>query len=102
MRIEQRTTDKEAAEPADLTLIHQHAMDNFEEEKKESREMMQDTWMVSYLDLVTLMLSLFILMGTLNAPKAGIQAQSTSETLNAKNEEVPVSLNATVKRQGQR
>lgn len=90
------------AEPADLASIRSRIIEEPEEEKSESRTMIQDTWMVSYLDLVTLMLSLFILMGTLNAPKAGMQVQSTSESMNAKNEEVPVSLNATVKRQGQK
>ena len=94
--------NRAATEPSDFPSGRSQIMDDFEEDKKESRDMMQDTWMVSYLDLVTLLLSLFILMGTLNAPKAGIQVQSTSESMNAKNEEVPVSLNATVKRQGQR
>ena len=92
------------AEPAENapTLLRGQLADSRDDERKGSREMMQDTWMVSYLDLVTLMLSLFILMGTLNAPKSGIQVQSTSETIDAKSEEAPVTLDATIKRHGER
>jgi chemotaxis protein MotB len=102
MQAEQTATTKvQADDAADMALIRSHILDD-PEEKRESRDMMQDTWMVSYLDLVTLMLSLFILMGTLNAPKSGIQVQSTSDGMNAENQETPVSMDATIKRQGQR
>ena len=84
------------------TLLRGQLSDSREDEKKGNKDMMQDTWMVSYLDLVTLMLSLFILMGTLNAPKSGIQVQSTSESIDAKSEETPVTLDATIKRHGER
>ncbi len=62
----------------------------------------ENTWMVSYLDLVTLLLSLFILMGTLNAPKGGIKVQSAAETVSAEEKKAPASLDATIKRQGQK
>lgn len=92
--------ENDAAENGHRFLLNQ-APDNPDEERRESREMMQDTWMVSYLDLVTLMLSLFILMGTLNAPKSGIQVQDNSETISAKSEEAPVTMDATIKRHGE-
>ncbi|ATX82929.1 chemotaxis protein MotB [Mariprofundus ferrinatatus] len=87
--------------PAGLSLLRTHALDE-PEPIDDSPEITQDTWMVSYLDLVTLLLSLFIVMGTLNAPKAGIQVQETSNGMNAKNQETPVSMDATIKRQGQK
>ena len=93
--------ENDTAESGHRFLLN-HLSDNPDEEKREGREMMQETWMVSYLDLVTLMLSLFILMGTLNAPKSGIQVQSTSETISAKSEDTPVTLDATIKRHGER
>ena len=98
MQTEQMTTTKESA--VDTALVRTQIFDD-SDVKEEPRDMMQDTWMVSYLDLVTLMLSLFILMGTLNAPKGGIKVQSTSDGMNAENQKTPVSMDATIKRQGQ-
>ncbi len=102
MQTEHKTTAGiQAGDRADMALIRAQIL-NDPETKEECRDMMQDTWMISYLDLVTLLLSLFILMGTLNAPKGGIKVQSTSDGINAENQKTPASMNATIKRQGQR
>jgi len=94
------TTKGKAGDAGDMALIRGHILDN-PEDKNESGEMIQNTWMLSYLDLVTLLLSLFIVMGTLNAPKGGIKVQSTSDGIKAENQKTPVSMDATIKRQGQ-
>lgn len=87
--------------PADLTLIRTQLLDD-NEPVDDSPEITQDTWMVSYLDLVTLLLSLFIVMGTLNAPKGGVKVQATSDGMNAENQRVPITMDATIKRHGPR
>lgn len=94
------TARVQAGDTDSMASIRSQMLENFEE-KKEAQGMIQESWMLSYLDLVTLLLSLFIVMGTLNAPKEGIKVQSTSDGMNAENQETPVSMDATIKRQGQ-
>ncbi|MDX8388461.1 MAG: OmpA family protein [Ghiorsea sp.] len=59
-----------------------------------------DSWMVAYLDLMTLLLALFIVMGAISHSKAGIslQGQSVVEKDSAQ-QGVPKTLDATVERQ---
>ncbi|MDQ6967572.1 MAG: OmpA family protein [Mariprofundaceae bacterium] len=61
-----------------------------------------DSWMIAYLDLMTLLLALFIMMGALSHAKAGISLQGKSEAV--KKSEMtgkPITVDATIKRQGQ-
>ena len=84
-----------------MTWARKQSPDN-SEEKSDSKGMIQEDWMLSYLDLVTLLLSLFIVMGTLNAPKGGVKVQTTSDELSTESQKTPESMEATTKRQGQR
>lgn len=61
-----------------------------------------DSWMVAYLDLMTLLLALFIIMGALSHAKAGVNMQGKSEvTKDSEDPGSPKALDATVQRQGQ-
>ncbi len=62
----------------------------------------QDGWMVAYLDLMTLLLALFIIMGAISHSKAGVKMQAPSSPQKKASQGVTVSDNATVQRQGQR
>jgi len=62
----------------------------------------QDGWMVAYLDLMTLLLALFIIMGAISHSKAGVKMQAPSSPQKTASHGVTVSDNATIKRQGQR
>ncbi len=61
-----------------------------------------DAWMVAYLDLMTLLLALFIIMGAISHSKAGIKIQSPTSPQKKATEGTPNSDNATIKRQGQK
>ena len=62
-----------------------------------------DSWMVAYLDLMTLLLALFIIMGALSHAKSGVNMQGQSkEAKNSENPGSPKTLDATVQRQGQK
>lgn len=62
----------------------------------------QDGWMVAYLDLMTLLLALFIIMGAISHSKAGVKMQAPSSPQKSAAEGVTASDNATIQRQGQR
>jgi len=62
----------------------------------------QDGWMVAYLDLMTLLLALFIIMGAISHSKAGVKMQAPSSPQKKASQGVTASDNATVQRQGQR
>ncbi len=62
----------------------------------------QDGWMVAYLDLMTLLLALFIIMGAISHSKAGVKMQAPSSPQKTASQGATVSDNATVQRQGQR
>ncbi|MDQ6996270.1 MAG: OmpA family protein [Mariprofundus sp.] len=61
-----------------------------------------DGWMVAYLDLMTLLLALFIIMGAVSHAKAGIKIQAPSSPQKTATVGTSVSDNATIQRQGQR
>ncbi|MDQ6969475.1 MAG: OmpA family protein [Mariprofundus sp.] len=67
-----------------------------------SQNVTQDGWMVAYLDLMTLLLALFIIMGAISHSKAGVRMQAPSSPQKSASEGVTVSDNATVQRQGQK
>jgi len=61
-----------------------------------------ESWMVAYLDLMTLLLAFFVVMGALSHAKAGVNLQGKQESI--KESEIagkPLTLDATVQRQGQ-
>jgi len=61
-----------------------------------------DSWMVAYLDLMTLLLALFIILGSMSHAKAGMKMQAPSSPQKTATEGAPVSESATIQRQGQR
>ena len=62
-----------------------------------------DSWMVAYLDLMTLLLALFVIMGALSHSKAGVNLQGKSEVVRtSETPGSPKSMDATIKRQGQK
>ncbi|MDX8384582.1 MAG: flagellar motor protein MotB [Ghiorsea sp.] len=62
----------------------------------------QEGWMVAYLDLMTLLLALFLVMGALSHHKAGISAQGNSDAVNPSKETgKPITHDASVKKQEQ-
>jgi len=102
MQVEHTATSKaQASDIVSMASIRSQIQDD-SEDKNDPQGMIQESWMLSYLDLVTLLLSLFIVMGTLNAPKGGIKVQATSDEINTENKKIPESMDATTKRQGQR
>ena len=62
----------------------------------------QEGWMVAYLDLMTLLLALFIIMGAVSHSKAGMKMEAPTSPQKSATEGAPVSDNATVQRQGQK
>ncbi|OIO74982.1 MAG: flagellar motor protein [Zetaproteobacteria bacterium CG1_02_53_45] len=71
-------------------------------EEDYSNDVTHDGWMVAYLDLMTLLLALFIIMGAVSHAKAGLKMQAPTSPQKTATTGTPVSDNATVKRQGQR
>ena len=71
-------------------------------EEDYSNDVTHDGWMVAYLDLMTLLLALFIIMGAVSHAKAGLKMQAPTSPQKTATEGSPTSDNATVKRQGQR
>jgi len=57
--------------------------------------------MLSYLDLMTLLLALFIIMGTLSHSKAGVKIDSPTSAHTKVTQGAPISDNATIQRHGQ-
>jgi len=80
--------------------------DDFHEDESSSQSLgsrNNDSWMVAYLDLMTLLLALFVIMGALSHAKAGVSLQGKSETV--KTSDIPGSpktMDATIERQGQK
>ncbi|MDX8398429.1 MAG: OmpA family protein [Mariprofundaceae bacterium] len=61
-----------------------------------------ESWMVAYLDLMTLLLALFVIMGALSHAKAGVNMNGKSEVVKeSESPGKPETVDATVKRQGQ-
>ncbi|WP_018294458.1 flagellar motor protein MotB [Mariprofundus ferrooxydans] len=73
-----------------------------EREEDHSLSIANEGWMVAYLDLMTLLLALFIIMGAVSHSKAGVKMQSPTSPQKTATEGAPVSDNATVQRHGQR
>lgn len=71
-------------------------------ENEPAQAVTQDGWMVAYLDLMTLLLALFIIMGAISHSKAGVKMQAPSSPQKTATQGAPVSDNATVQRQGQK
>ena len=85
--------------------IRSHILTDHEERVDEdaiSQSVTSDGWMVAYLDLMTLLLALFIIMGAISHSKAGIKIQSPTSPQKKATEGTPNSDNATIKRQGQK
>jgi len=71
-------------------------------ENNDTPSITQDGWMVAYLDLMTLLLALFIIMGAISHSKSGVKMQAPSSPQKSAAEGATVSDNATVQRQGQK
>jgi len=83
--------------------IRSHILSDMEEREEEHAESVtNDGWMVAYLDLMTLLLALFIIMGAVSHSKAGVKMQSPSSPQKTATEGTPQSDNATIQRHGQR
>jgi len=93
-----------ASQQTSLESIRSHILADPEEhlEEASNQDVTHDGWMVAYLDLMTLLLALFIIMGAVAHSKAGLKMQSPSSPQKQAAQGVPVSENATIKRQGQR
>jgi len=89
---------------SDMESIRSHIMMDPNEHlyEEDSHSVTQDGWMVAYLDLMTLLLALFIIMGAISHSKAGVKMQAPSSPQNTAAQGAPVSDNATVQRQGQK
>ncbi|MDQ6950049.1 MAG: OmpA family protein [Mariprofundales bacterium] len=62
-----------------------------------------ESWMVAYLDLMSLLLAFFIIMGALSHAKNGVNMQGKEKNIESQSTPgKPVSMDATVKRQGQK
>jgi len=101
------TNDKSAsfAPGSNMESIRSHILADPEmdmHEGTDSSSITQDGWMVAYLDLMTLLLALFIIMGAISHSKAGVKMQAPSSPQKSASEGVTASDNATVQRQGQR
>ncbi|TLS69158.1 flagellar motor protein [Mariprofundus erugo] len=86
-----------------MESIRSHILSDMEErEHEEEYEITHEGWMVAYLDLMTLLLALFIIMGAISHSKAGVKMQSPTSPQVTSTEGTPVSDNATIQRHGQR
>ncbi len=90
-----------AKSSVNMESIRSYILDDHDREE-EIPALSQDSWMVAYLDLMTLLLALFIIMGAVAHSKAGMKLQSSSDVESASAHGRPVAENATIKRQGQR
>jgi len=71
--------------------------------KQASKQLEQDSWMVAYLDLMSLLLAFFIIMGALSHAKAGVNMQGKQKDIQSQEPPgKPTSMDASVKRQGQK
>ncbi|MDQ6964979.1 MAG: flagellar motor protein MotB [Mariprofundales bacterium] len=69
----------------------------------DSKQLEQDSWMVAYLDLMSLLLAFFVIMGALSHAKAGVNLQGKERDIQSQSTPgKPVSMDASVKRQGQK
>jgi len=85
-----------------MESVRSHILADPEEQWEDrSDDITHDGWMVAYLDLMTLLLALFIIMGAVSHSKAGVKMQSPTSPQKTATEGAPVSDNATIKRQGQ-
>lgn len=89
---------------AKMESIRSHILSDPEEhyEEDHSGDISHDGWMVAYLDLMTLLLALFIILGAMSHAKAGMKMQAPTSPQKSAAEGAPVSDNATVQRQGQK
>jgi len=100
MRIHQPS---QLTEKTRMESIRSHIRSDTEEHEDYSFDSLSNEgWMVSYLDLMTLLLTLFIIIGVIAHSKAGIKAQAPSSPQEKASKNTPVSDNATIQRQGQR
>jgi len=71
--------------------------------KQVNKQLEQDSWMVAYLDLMSLLLAFFVIMGALSHAKAGVNMQGKEKNIQSQEPAgKPVSMDASVKRQGQK
>jgi len=85
-----------------MEAVRSHILADPEEQwQDKSEDVTHDGWMVAYLDLMTLLLALFIIMGAVAHSKAGVKMQAPSSPQKTAAEGSPVSDSATIKRQGQ-
>ncbi|MDX8414002.1 MAG: OmpA family protein [Mariprofundales bacterium] len=71
--------------------------------KSASKQLEQDSWMVAYLDLMSLLLAFFVIMGALSHAKSGVNLQGKEKNIQSQSTPgKPVSMDASVKRQGQK
>ncbi|MDX8404541.1 MAG: OmpA family protein [Mariprofundus sp.] len=83
--------------------IRSHILSDMQEREEEHHDSVtNDGWMVAYLDLMTLLLALFIIMGAVSHAKAGVKMQAPSSPQQTATEGTPVSEDATIQRHGQR
>ncbi len=97
--------DKSAPAASSMESIRSHILADPEMDmlaEDSSQNVTQDGWMVAYLDLMTLLLALFIIMGAISHSKAGVRMQAPSSPQKSASEGVTASDNATVQRQGQK
>jgi len=86
-----------------LEMVRSHILSDMEEREVEhDQSVTNEGWMVAYLDLMSLLLALFIIMGAVSHSKAGVKMQAPSSPQNTTSEGTPVSDNATIQRQGQK
>ncbi|RMH52012.1 MAG: flagellar motor protein [Zetaproteobacteria bacterium] len=72
-------------------------------DRQATRQLEQDSWMVAYLDLMSLLLAFFVIMGALSHAKAGVNLQGRQREIESHNSPgKPVALDASIKRQGQK
>lgn len=95
-----------ASSQANMESIRTHILADPEMDMHErddnNTSITSDGWMVAYLDLMTLLLALFIIMGAISHSKAGVKMQAPSSPQKSAAEGATVSDNATVQRQGQK
>jgi len=88
---------------SNMESIRSHILADPEEQWDDSHtDKTVDGWMVAYLDLMTLLLALFIIMGAISHSKSGMKMQAPTSPQKTATEGAPVSDNATLQRQGQK
>ncbi len=98
-----QTEEQQQALQRLTTRISRDRGKGYDDPSQENDQLDQESWMVAYLDLMSLLLAFFVIMGALSHAKAGVNMQGKQKDIQSHDTPgKPVSMDASIKRQGQK